>query len=109
MYSADELPYGKRRGITNRFEPFGTAIVWIERIVLESTQATEVPLGIERSFEISLECIIDEVAEYMEDNEGPYLTGALITAGPGFNDRDSWKTQGMWQGAEMTLEWGYRN
>jgi hypothetical protein len=84
--------------------------VFIERQITETVaESPQVPQEIERWFKNRAGDMLDELAEYLDTNGGPYLTGYLVSAGPGFNDRSRWPSQGQWQGIEWQVEWGYRD
>lgn len=106
VYSADEVPYGKQWQ-ESWLAPFGTAIIYLERLVTEYEQNGEIPFAIERKWKNLTGDIIDQVASYLRDNSGPFIKSFAVSAGPGLNDRDKWDANGMWQGIEFTLEWGY--
>ena len=107
VYSADENPYGKRRSPTSRFEPFGSVILFIERLVTDWDQnATDAPESVHRWSKNRAGDVVDQIISYLDDNGGPFIRTVVVTDGPGLNSREKWKTQGMWQGIEFTIDWG---
>jgi hypothetical protein len=106
VYSGDEGPYG-RRFEANRMVAYGTAIIYIERLVTEYDQSNEVPASIERWFKNRVGDLMVQVESYLRETNGLLVKTFEVTAGPGLNERDTWKQMGMWQGIELTLEWGY--
>jgi len=106
VYSGDEGPYG-RRFENSRMVPYGTAIIYIERLVTEYEQNNEVPASVERWFKNRIGDVMVQVEDYLRETVGLIVKSFDVSDGPGLNHRDSWKSQGMWQGIELTLEWGY--
>lgn len=116
VYHAFERPYGKARGATNMRLPFGTAIVFVERLVRD-VERNEIPAdvpaedwdvdqAIERLFKNRIGDLIDQLFDYLEENGGPHLRSVVVIEGPGFNERNRWDSQGMWQGATLEVAWG---
>ena len=107
VYSAPENPYGKRRLSSRHYFPFGSAVIFIERLVREvERESAEVPLEIERRFKNTVGDIIDDVLNYLETNGGPQITSLLVEEGPGVNARERWPKEGMWQGVVLIATWG---
>jgi hypothetical protein len=107
VYHAIDTPYGVLRTNTNTAWPFGSVIIFIERLVTdEERNGADVPSAVERKFKNRIGDLIDEVIDWLDDNEGPHIRSIEVTDGPGFNQQDRWKTKGMWQGVELTATWG---
>ena len=107
VYSTNEGPYGKQRSATNRFEPFGSIVIFVERLVREADQnITDAPEQTHRWFKNRMGDLVDEVIAYIDNNGGPFIRTVAVTDGPGLNSRDRWQQQGMWQGIEWSIDWG---
>lgn len=108
VYSAPDNPFGWRNQGDGFLRNFGTAIIYIDRLVTEKAKNDEEsPLEMERWMENRVGDALTQIHTYLEANTGPRIKTALITEGPGTNDRDEWSQIGIWQGVEITLEWGY--
>lgn len=107
VYSSTDQPYGKRRGASSRFEPFGVAVVYLERLATEVERtAAEVPQELERAFKNTVGDVIDQIIAYLDENGGPIVTGVTVEDGPGWNEQKRWKDDGAWQGCGMLVTWG---
>lgn len=106
VYSADESPYA-RTFLESRLVASGTAIIYIERLVTNYEQNNEVPLGTERYWKNRIGDLMVQVESYLEETAGLFVKSNAVSAGPGLNDSSKWQANGMWQGIELTLEWGY--
>ena len=107
VYSDDEAPYGKQLGGTLRYLPFGSAIVFVERLVKEADRnMTDAPEQTHRWFKNHIGDLVDQIISWMEENGGPFIRTITVTDGPGLNPDDRWEANGMWQGIELTIAWG---
>jgi hypothetical protein len=104
--SAEEQPYAVIRTESNRFEPSGTILIAIERLVdADAVEDAEIPLDLEREFKNFAGDVVDELWEYCEDY-GPWLRGLRVESGPGWNPRVDWPSMGRLQGVSLLVEWG---
>jgi len=107
VYSNDETAYGKALGLTLSYLPFGSAILFVERLVRESERnhddATE---KTHRIWKNRMGDLVDEILSWLLDNGGPFIRAITVSDGPGLNSEDRWLNQGMWQGIEFTIDWG---
>lgn len=109
VYSSQESPFGYVRTKTNRLIPFGSAVVFVERLVTDAEQAdaeTDMPEAIERFFKNRIGDLMEEIDDYLQTNGGPFIRTIDVTDGPGYNPRDNWQQQGVWQGVEFVIAWG---
>ena len=106
VHSDREAPYGKRRGTSPRYEPFGEAVLYLERLVdaVERGQS-ELPLEIERRWKNLVGEVIDQVLSWIDSEGGPYIR-EIACAGYGTNPSEEWEAGGCWQGAEIRVSWG---
>lgn len=109
VYSAHDHPYGVSYG-ANRPTPYGSAVVYVERLVTEAEQHSgEQPDDSERLFKNRIGDLMDEIHAWLGGaaaEDGLYIRRIHVTDGPGLNPSDRWKSQGMWQGCELTVDWG---
>lgn len=105
VYSADEAPYS-RTFAESRIVPSGAAIIWVERLVTEYEQNNEIPLSVERWFKNRIGDLMVQIETYLRETSGLQVRSHVVSNGPGLNDSNKWDANGMWQGIELTLEWG---
>jgi hypothetical protein len=109
VYSNQETPFGFVRAQTNRLTPYGSTVVFIERLVTEAEQANadvDLPEAIERTFKNRIGELMEEIDAYLQLNGGPFIRSIEVSDGPGYNPRDNWQQQGVWQGVEFVIAWG---
>lgn len=108
VYSAQESAYGLVRTNSNMLLPFGSAVVFIERLVTDAEQAdadVDMPAAIERFFKNRIGELMLQIDEWLQLNGGPWVRTISVTDGPGYNPRDKWRQQGVWQGVELVVSW----
>lgn len=107
VYHDLEKPYGLARTTAQRLIPFGSAIVYVERLVTEQERnGADVPQSIERLFKNRIGDLMEDIPEWLLENGGPHFRSAEVVDGPGFNERSKWDQQGMWQGCAFNISWG---
>lgn len=106
VYSAPDTPYGKRVVSTRYHEAYGTAVIYIERLVPEAElDGDNIPQAIHRTFKNYAGKIIDELIVYLRENGGPIVHEFAVSE-YGTNPQEDWENDGVWQGASIVLTWG---
>lgn len=106
VYHGIDSPYGVFLSNTNTYWPFGSTIIFIERLVTDAERnGSDVPSSVERLFKNRIGDLIDEVCAYLRQEGGPLVRTFEVSDGPGFNPKDRWDSAGCWQGVELTLGW----
>lgn len=107
VYHGIDAPYGVFLSNTNTYWPFGSTIIFIERLVTDAERnGSDIPSSVERLFKNRIGDLIDEVCAWTRQEGGPLIRTFEVTDGPGFNAHDRWNSSGMWQGVELTVGWG---
>ncbi|MGD9632545.1 MAG: hypothetical protein AB7G28_22770 [Pirellulales bacterium] len=116
IFSDPAAPYGKRRTVFNSWEPFGSMIVQVGRLVTAQQLAAykEIPDAMERDWQNIAGQIIDEMIEWMFNPPLTVTTGAphitqVDVSEDGEQGIGQANTQGYWQFTETTWTWGLRN
>lgn len=108
VYSAPQQPYGKRRLQTRAYEPFGSAVIYIEGLVREiELSGADIPQEHERRFKNTIGDIMDDILDYLDTNGGPQVSSMTVEDGPGWNPVEEWEANGAWQGCELQISWGF--
>lgn len=107
VYHAFENPFGIARVQSNIWLPFGSAVLYVERLVRAAELGEDdVPQAVERLFKNRMGDLPSQIVDYLETNGGPHIRSITVTEGPGYNDQSRWGSQGMWQGCAFQIDWG---
>lgn len=107
VYSDPSAPYSRRRTDTRHYWAAGQVICYFEREVTAlALDGLELPQAVERDWKNTVGDILDDVIAWLEVEGGPVIQGFDVTDGPGTNPKEEWQQNGIWQGCEVSLEWG---
>lgn len=107
VYHAEDRPYGITRTTSQRLIPYGTAHVYVERLVTEQERnGDDIPQAVERLFKNRIGDLMEDIPEWCLENGGPHIRSVIVVEGPGYNEKAKWESQGMWQGCGFEVVWG---
>lgn len=103
--SQQQNPYAMTR-VGNLWEPNGVAWVYFYRRLPADIATQEyVPQELERDFKNWVGSIMDDSIDWLTDNGGPWVVEWAVTE-YGLSARETWDTEGAWEGAGTLVAWG---